>query len=450
MKTEWKWLIAALVILVAALVIESGLLAYAMYVLLGVMVLSRFLARDWIGRITATRAVDRVEAEVGDVASVRLEIKNNGAIPVPWMLLEDLLPPTALRQRPPRLTLDGKRFKLGVLRGHTDMVLRYKIECQMRGYYQIGPLLMESGDLFGLHRRHRVETEPVYLTVYPKVVTLIGYDIASRRPIGDVRLTHRLYEDPTRVSGVRPYESGDPLNRVHWRATARTGQLHSKTYEPTTLAGATILLDFHVSGFPQRGEPHRSELAVTTAVSLANAVAVLGQQIGLATNAHDAADRLRLKQKGSLAFQSRGAARAEVEEAAESDRLEPMQVETRRGSEQFQRIRETLARVELSDGLPFAHFVLEVMPRMPRDATVIAILPAVPVETAVMLNNLLRQGFAVSVVLIMMDPEKIERAYGRLLAQGIRDVRHLSSEQAVADLCSQSMHRGNPYSMIMD
>src|SRR5262249_47359322 len=143
--------------------------------------------------------------------------------------------------------------------------------------------------------------------------------------------------------------AGDPINRVHWRATARTGLLHSKTYEPTTLAGASILLDFHQVGYHSRGEPHRSELAVTTAVSLANAVSVLGQQVGFATNARDAADRIRLKRKGSLAFQTRGAARAEVEEIADNDRLKPLQVETRRGADQFWRIREMLARIELTD-----------------------------------------------------------------------------------------------------
>ena len=55
---------------------------------------------------------------------------------------------------------------------------------------------------------------------------------ASTASLGSVvsaaQLVHRLYEDPTRISGVRPYEAGDPLNRVHWRATARTGALHSK------------------------------------------------------------------------------------------------------------------------------------------------------------------------------------------------------------------------------
>jgi uncharacterized protein (DUF58 family) len=263
-------------------------------------------------------------------------------------------------------------------------------------------------------------------------------------------LTHRLYEDPTRIGGVRPYEAGDPMNRVHWRATARTGTLHSKVYEPTTLAGATILLDFNIDGYHTQGEPHRSELAVTAAASLANAVAVLGQQVGLASNARDAADRLKQKVKGAMAFGNRTAARQEVEMPEDNDRLKPLQVETRRGSEQFQRIRHLLARVELSDGLSFPQFVLEIMPRLPRDATVIAVLPTVTVEHAVTLSNLKRAGFAVSVVLIMLDPENFERAYGRLMAEAIRDVRHLQSEQALSDLSQQSMHRGNPYSMVME
>ena len=80
----------------------------------------------------------------------------------------------------------------------------------MRGYYQVGPMVLETGDLFGLHRRFRIVTDPVYILVYPKVIPLPGYDIASRRPIGEIRLTHRLFEDPTRIAGVRALSARRP------------------------------------------------------------------------------------------------------------------------------------------------------------------------------------------------------------------------------------------------
>src|SRR6266851_7317805 len=290
-----KWFLGAILLLAAALVLQSGLLAYAMYVLLAVMVISRVLARNWLANVRATRTRDRLTAEIGELLDVEITIHNSGWLPVPWVLLEDMLPRQALSQKPPRLHVKGKRLQIRMLPGGKEVTLSYNLRCDMRGYYQIGPLVMESGDLFGLHRRYRVDAEPHYLLVYPKVVPLEGFDLASRRPVGEIRLAHRLFEDPTRIAGVREYQRGDPLNRVHWRATARTGTLHSKVYEPSTIAGATIVLDFHKAGYIQRGEPFRSELAATTAASLANAVYETGQQIGLITNGRDAADRIKLE-----------------------------------------------------------------------------------------------------------------------------------------------------------
>jgi uncharacterized protein (DUF58 family) len=309
----------------------------------------------------------------------------------------------------------------------------------MRGYYPIGPTLLETGDVFGLHRRHRVVGKPVYVMVYPKVLPLPKYDFASERPIGEIRLQNRLFEDPTRTAGVREYQFGDPLQRVHWKVTARTGVLHCRVYEPTSLAGATLLIDFHSDGYPKRSEPHRSDLVVTTAASIAYAVSVLNQQLGLASNGRDAADRireesLREEQQPEEGYETRDAARDRFELNEENDRLRPVVVETRRGIDQFQKIREALARLELTDGFGFGQLALEMAPRMPRDATVIAILPRVPVESAIALGTLRRQGFAVTAILVGLDEQQKLEAHGRLLAETVRDIRYLNSEEELAHL----------------
>jgi uncharacterized protein (DUF58 family) len=351
--------------------------------------------------------------------------------------------------------IKGKRMKLCSVPGGGSTVLRYEVECDTRGYYQLGPTLLETGDLFGLHRRHRIVAKPFFLMVLPKVVPLPKYDFASQRPIGEVNVARRLFEDPTRNAGVRPYQVGDPLQRVHWRATARTGELQCRVFEPTTLAGASILVDFHKDGFHSRGEPFRSNLVVTTACSIAYAVAMLNQQIGLASNGRDAADLYRYQvriQKGPdddvAGYESRDAARREGEADEENQRLQPVVVGTRRGIEQFQQIREALARLEFTDGLSFAQMVLEVTPRLPRDATIIAILPDVSVETSTTLGNLRRQGFAVSAILVALDDEAMLIAHGRLLAEGVRDVRHVNTEDELALLGDQAPAGGvNPYKL---
>ncbi len=287
------WFTAALLLLLIALAYGLSLPAYAMYALLGVMLVSRWLTRHWIQNLSARRECNRYSADVGDIVAVIVTLRNKSWLPVAWALVEDLLPLRALTYQPPSLQVQGKRMQLAMLGSHGRHSLLYQLKCNRRGYHQIGPLVVETGDLFGLQRRYRVLTSPHFLLVYPEVVPLEGFELASRRPIGEVRISHRLYEDPTRIAGVRRYEAGDPLNRIHWRATARTGQFHCKVYEPSCIVGATLVMDFHQAAFDPHHEPYRSELAVTAAASLANAVYEMDQQIGLVTNGRDAADRIR-------------------------------------------------------------------------------------------------------------------------------------------------------------
>ncbi len=434
-------------ILFLALALQAGLVAYAGYVLLGVFALSRWLARTWVANLDATCELHVEPREIGDTIEVIATVRNTGSLMIPWVLAEHAVPESAITLR--KVHIVGRRLRVLFLRGGGSARVKYRVTFNRRGYYQFGPLFLETGDVFGLHRRHRVLTHPAFVLVFPKALPLASYDFASQRPIGEIRLQNRLFEDPTRTAGVRPYMLGDPLQRIHWRATARTGELHSRIYEPTTLAGATVLLDFHQSGFVKAKEPHRSELAVTLAASVASAVATLNQPVGFVSNGRDATDRIREESVNAEKtdtveagdFATRGSARELFEERVAKNRLKPVQVETRRGYDQFARIRETLARLELAEGLTFANLLMEVAPRLPRDATLIVLLPRVPVETSIALGQLRRQGFAITVLLVGLADDGSDArvvAHGRLLAENIRDVRYVNSESDIRTLGSHT------------
>jgi uncharacterized protein (DUF58 family) len=449
-----RWLLGAIFLLVIGIVFQLGLLVYSMYALLGVILLSRWLARHWIENVSARRESNRHTVEIGDRVAVIVDLNNSSGIPIPWLLVEDSLPRDALSCKPPKLKVDGRRVALMQFGPNGKKSIRYQLTFATRGYYQLGPLMLESGDLFGLHRRYKVVTEPHFVMVYPKVIPLSGYDLSSRRPIGEIRMAHRLFEDPTRLAGVREYQRGDSFNRIHWKATASTGKLHSRIYDPSTVAGATIILDFHKDMYPAQGEPHRSELAITTAASLANAMCQMGQQIGLVTNGRDAADRIR-EEGWKREFRTRSDAKQNVGMSASSNRLRPVIVETQRGFEQFQRIRESLARLELTDGLSFSELLMEATSRLPRDATVVGVLGDVTTETAIALGNMRRSGFAVYAIVVLqggetslgsadgtrfMDSDGMVDKIGRLIAEGI-NVRHIDNEAAISDLCSEQLIR---------
>jgi uncharacterized protein (DUF58 family) len=440
-----KWVFGTLALLAVGLVLKLGLLVYAMYVLLGVLLLSRFFTRTWTEKIGVRRQCDREVFEIGGSAEVTVEIANQGPLSIPWLLIEDSLPREALEQSPPRIKVEGGRLMLTRLaRGEVE-TLNYTVTFLLRGYYQLGPVRLETGDVFGLHRRFRVAGEPCFALVLPKVLPLQGYNLASRRPLGEIRVVHRLFEDPTRLAGVRPYQQGDPLNRIHWRATARTGEIHSRLFETSRVAGATFLLDFHTQSFQGAGGCASAELAIVTVASLANAVFLMGQQIGLVSNGRDAADRIR-EDGWRAEFTTRADAQQRAGEPLANDRLRPVRIETRKGSEKMGQILETLARLEPTDGLEFSEMLASAVAQIPRDATVVPVLRQVTPAIAIALGGLVRRGFLVTAVVVAFGKDAIPdwaqppEWAGRLLAQGI-DFRLVNSEASVTQLCAEAIVR---------
>ena len=430
-----KLIITAILLLLVAMLLNLNLLVYAIYSIVGVLLICKWVTARWSQDVTATRRKFAEEVEVGDEISVAVDVAHVGTLPISWVLIDDMLEKRATHSKVPAITVKGDNIAIAQMAPGAMHQLRYKIKFKRRGYYQIGPVVIETGDLLGLNRRFKVLTEPIYVTVLPQVSIVGRYDIASRRPIGEVVMTHRLFEDPTRIAGVRKYQNGDSLSRVHWRATARTGTLQSKVFEPSTLAGATIAVDFHSDAFDPDHEPVRSELAIRCAASIADTLQRMGQQVGLVSNATDAVDRIRT-QGWRSDERTRDAAKQSAKMADASDRLDPVIVPTRKSPEQMAYILKALARMELSQGLTLPELLYETQAQIPRDATVIAIISKIKMENAVALGGLLRQGYSVEVIVNCFSEEEFLQTSGPLINQGVV-CRHLRDEGSIATICEK-------------
>jgi uncharacterized protein (DUF58 family) len=416
-----------------------------MYVLLSVLLLSRVFTRVWTSGIEARRFSADQALEIGESIEVKVAARNAGRLAIPWLLLEDYLPRAALTESPHHIKAEGARLAVARLAPGETKMFSYRVQFLMRGYYQLGPLLVETGDVFGLHRRFRVMTEPSFAQVPPRIVALEGYNLSSRRPIGEIRLAHRLFEDPTRLAGVRPYQKGDPLNRIHWRATARTGQLQSRAYESSCVAGATFVLDFHARSYAGPAAVASAELAAVAVASLAHAVCLMGQQMGLVSNGRDAADRIR-EEGWRSDFLTRHDAQARAAGPQKNTRLRPVVLEAAKGESQLAEILAVLARLEHTDGLDFADMIREAASRISRDTTVVAVLGAVTPQIAVALGDVARRGLLVTAIVVSLEMEAVPD-WARppdwaemLLSQGI-DFRVINSEEAVGNLCAGAIIR---------
>jgi len=222
-----------LIAAISALLLIGMLFGASLWVLAAIvagvlLALNHFLAKTWSSKTFAKRAGTDTEVSIGSRLPIKLSVTNGGKIPVLWMLVEDLLPPQAISNTKSMLEVVGDRLRVMLLWGGETRELTYEIVCKRRGYFQVGPTVMETGDMMGLYRRYRVTNDPQYITVLPDVVPLHTYEIGSRRPIGEIRMRENVMADPTRLRGIRHWQPGDPMRSVHWAATARTGQLHSK------------------------------------------------------------------------------------------------------------------------------------------------------------------------------------------------------------------------------
>ncbi len=303
--------------------------------------------------------------------------------------------------------------------------LQYRLRPTRRGFFRIGPALFESGDFFGLNRRFATGEDAAYVTVYPKVVPLAKYAIPTSKPMGETVVKRRLVEDPTRLAGVREYRTGDPMRRIHWRATARTGTLHSRVYEYSTLIGANIILDF---GREAWGEDRsRAELAVTAAASVASHIADRRQQVGFVSNGGDASD-IMPPEIERLSAPTRPRIYQMLAECEQTDRLTPVRIPVRRGEHNLHLIMRSLARLRMSDALSLGELIREEHETWPREATALVIVPGLSRETLPQLVEMRNSGFTVAVMTIANE-ESYAETRGMLEAEGIMPMQVRSEEE---------------------
>jgi uncharacterized protein (DUF58 family) len=431
--------IVPLLVAVVALGIVTGTTWFSLCVCASILVfrLSASLSRDWSEQVKVARTGTLIgagsEIQIGKKVTIGLEVKNHSKRLIPWVLIEDTISKSAVSQPHRSLELIGSNVKLFELGAGQKGLLTYELRAVRRGYYRLGPTLLETGDLLGLNRQHRVVSGVDYLLVLPKLIPLQGMELTSRRPVGDMRVTDRSMEDPTQMAGVREYRQGDPLNRIHWKATARTGSLHTRVFEPTCVQGAMLLLDFHKESNPSQHEPMRTDLAATAAASIAHTLYQMNQPCGLISNGSDMAERYSY-QESTGDYTDRESMRQSVQRERRENLLKPIVIEHRNGVESFNQIHKMLARLERSNGLSFFELVRETQSRIPRNLTLVVILQTVTDETAMALEMLRRQGYSISVILNHSTDDEGIYMSSRLIALRL-PVYSLEGESTITHVC---------------
>jgi uncharacterized protein (DUF58 family) len=228
------------------------------------------------GRLSSARRLSPRRVAVGEPTEVTTTVENLSRLRAGALVAEDPIPyPLGGR---PRFALDAIEPD-----GHRELI--YQIRSDIRGKFTIGPLRARVVDAFGLVRIPQVIGISSTLVVTPRIFSLPRTATASARlgeGAGGAPANSANGED---YATPRQYQDGDGRRRVHWKSTARYGELMVRREEHQVRNSASVFLDTRRSAHAGSGPASTFEFAVSAAASIGTHLSDEGCRTRLITDA---------------------------------------------------------------------------------------------------------------------------------------------------------------------
>jgi len=278
-------------VVLGAVIGAPGLLAVGVIVDL-VWILRSAWSRFGLRGVTYERRLGSRRAIIGEQIDIDITVRNRKLLPLPWLEVEDFVSDAA--------AFAGRRLEpsdrpgLAVLRTTWTLswfqrvTRRLHIAAERRGIYEFDAFRLRVADLFSSDSVSEEFPGKMRYQVVPRHVPVRTTAPLSELP-GATRVRRGLFEEPALFAGVRPYQPGDPLRRIHWKATARLGRPVSRRYDPVHEQEVVIALDAQTLPGPFWMMQYDDELVESlcvTAMSLARSLIAGGVACGLAVNAY--------------------------------------------------------------------------------------------------------------------------------------------------------------------
>ena len=331
------------------------------------------------------RALARDRTVWGEDLPMDVAVWNDKPIPVPMISVDDFVTKgAAVREQP---LVPSQDWGLAILRsrwrlGWYERVVRHlTLAADRRGVYAFGPVRVTVTDLFGYEEDAAEHDDDATYIVQPRTLPVLQAD-EPPVPAEQVRSRHSLFEDPALFAGVRPYRWGDPMRRVHWRATARTGVTLSKRYDPSKERTVLLALDLQTaSGAIWTNDEEMVEGLIVAASSLARHMLLDGASCGLAAMALS-------RRIDALAF-----------------------APPRGGREQLGTIAGLLGRLHAAPSAPFEVLLARLPHRVPLGTTIVVLTARDAAPYTDVLIRLQRLGYPVQMVCLgASGPAAVARA----------------------------------------
>lgn len=360
----------ATAVVVAAFSTGFPFLFYLLY--LGILIVggSYILVRLGLTDLEAGYAVSQLHGHVGDRIRVTYTLRNNSRLPKPWLEVHN---PTTLPGGLPGRAID--------LPGRNERSWLIRAPLTRRGHFRIEPLHIRTGDPFGFFEAQATVGQGVGVVVYPRLEVLPSWRLPAANLEGSHASPERTLQTTPMATMVRPYAPGDSMNRIHWRSTARHGEIQVKEFDLEQTADAWIILDLQRSIQTGQGEESTVEAAIRAAASIADKALGENRAVGMTVN------------------------------AARTTYLPPD-----RGGRQHLKVMQLLAAVEADSAAPLVETLVGSIGRLRRGMTAVVITASLETDWVRPLASL--RGRGVACVVVSLDPIAFARAGERPSGEG--------------------------------
>jgi uncharacterized protein (DUF58 family) len=268
--------IAALTI--AAFSTGADYLFFLLYLGLIVVGGAYLVTRFGLADLEAGYLLDRLQGHVGESLQATYTVRNTGRLPKPWLEVHN---PSTLP-----VPLPGRALSLGP---RSERAWSRRVALVRRGHFRVDPLLVRTGDPFGLFEASATVGASAAVVVYPRVEPLPRWRLPASTLDGSSASPERTQQATPLVTSIRPYAPGDAYNRIHWKSTARQGDLQVKEFDLEQTADLWIFLD--LDRRVQAGEGDESTLEAGVRVAAALSAHALGENraVGIIAAGHHTA-----------------------------------------------------------------------------------------------------------------------------------------------------------------
>ncbi|HET7703627.1 MAG TPA: DUF58 domain-containing protein [Candidatus Limnocylindrales bacterium] len=384
MIRRFQLIVIAAILLIAAFSTGEQFLFYLVYLSILVIGGSYILTRLGLSDLEAGYAVNQLTGHVGDKLQITYTLRNTSRLPKPWLEVHN---PTTLPGG-----LPGRAISLGMQAERSWLV---RAPLTRRGHFRVEPLQIRTGDPFGFFEASASVGQGVAVVVYPRIDPLPMWRLPAASIEGSHASPERTHQTSPLATAVRPYAPGDSFNRIHWRTTARHGEIQVKEFELEQTADAWIFLDLERAVQAGRGEESTVELAVRAAASIAAKALLENRAVGMTVNAH------------RQAF-----------------------IPADRGARQHLKIMQLLAAVEGDGTTPLAESLIGAAGRLRRGMTAIVITPSLDPGWVRPIATLRTRGIGSVVVTVdAAAADQVEKSERRRLGEHVTEPDAATVEQ---------------------